>query len=110
VVNPDGAANQVEGGAVQAVSLALKEAVTFDARTVTSTTWDNYPILRFSEVPAVEVRLLDRPDEPPLGVGECATGPVVAAIANAIHDALGVRIRHMPFTADAIARAMDEPE
>jgi CO/xanthine dehydrogenase Mo-binding subunit len=110
VVNPDGAANQVEGGAVQAVSLALKEAVTFDSRTVTSTSWETYPILRFSEVPAVEVRLLDRPDQPPLGVGECATGPVVAAVANAIHDALGVRVRHMPFTAETIARAMDEHE
>jgi CO/xanthine dehydrogenase Mo-binding subunit len=107
VVNPDGTANQVEGGAVQAVSLALKEAVTFDARRVTSTSWDSYPILRFSEVPAVEIRLLERPEQPPVGVGECATAPVVAAIANAIHDALGVRVRHMPFTSEAIAQAMD---
>ncbi len=103
VVNPDGATNQIEGGAVQAVSIALKEAVTFDSRAVTSDTWDTYPILRFSEVPAVEVRLVGRPDGPPLGVGECATGPTVAAIAIAIHRALGVRIRRMPFTAESIA-------
>ncbi len=92
---------------MQAVSLALKEAVTFNAQTITSDSWDSYPILRFSEVPPVEVQLIDRPDEPPLGVGECATGPVVAAIANAIHDALGVRVRHLPFTAETIARAME---
>jgi CO/xanthine dehydrogenase Mo-binding subunit len=106
VVNPDGVANQLEGGAVQAVSLALKEQVTFDRRRITSDSWETYPILRFSEVPAVEVRLLDRPEMPPLGAGECATGPVVAAIANAIHDALGVRMRDLPFTAARIAQAM----
>ncbi|WP_426955829.1 molybdopterin cofactor-binding domain-containing protein [Muricoccus radiodurans] len=105
VVNPEGAAHQIEGGAVQAVSIALKEAVTFDARAVTSNSWDGYPILRFSEVPEAEVRLIARPEERPLGVGECATGPTVAAIANAIHDALGVRVRRMPFTVEAIAAA-----
>ena len=106
VVNPEGAAHQVEGGAVQAVSIALKEAVTFDARHVTSNTWDTYPILRFSEVPAVTVELIPHPEAPPLGVGECATGPTVAAIANAIHDALGVRVRSLPFTPDSVAAAM----
>lgn len=106
VVNPEGAAHQIEGGAVQAVSVALKERVTFDGRAVTSNTWDSYPILRFSEVPAVAVRLMARPEAPPLGTGECATGPTVAAIANAIHDALGVRVRTLPFTADNIAAAM----
>jgi len=108
VVNPEGAAHQIEGGAVQAVSVALKEEVTFDARAITSNSWDAYPILRFSEVPAVEVRLIDRPEAPPLGTGECATGPTVAAIANAIHDALGVRVRTLPFTPDNIAAAMEE--
>jgi CO/xanthine dehydrogenase Mo-binding subunit len=106
VVNPEGAAHQIEGGAVQAVSIALKEAVTFDSRAVTSNSWETYPILRFSEVPEVEVKLVPRPEQPPLGVGECSTGPTVAAVANAIHDALGVRVRSLPFTADAIAAAM----
>ena len=107
VINPDGAANQIEGGAVQACSFALKEAVTFDARGITSNTWESYPILRFEEVPSVEVRLLSRPDMPPMGTGECSTGPTVAAIANAIHDALGVRARTMPFTAEQLARDME---
>jgi CO/xanthine dehydrogenase Mo-binding subunit len=107
VINPEGAAHQIEGGAVQAVSVALKERVRFDRRRVTSESWETYPILRFSEVPRVELRLLPRPDETPLGVGECSTGPTVAAIANAIHDALGVRVRTMPFTAEAIAAAAD---
>ncbi|PZW39423.1 molybdopterin-binding aldehyde dehydrogenase-like protein [Humitalea rosea] len=106
VVNPEGAAHQIEGGAVQAVSFALKEAVTFDARSITSNGWEAYPILRFSEVPAVRVQLMPRAEQPPLGVGECATGPTVAAIANAIHDALGVRVRSLPFTADAIAASI----
>jgi CO/xanthine dehydrogenase Mo-binding subunit len=108
VINPDGAANQIEGGAVQACSFALKEAVTFNARGITSNTWESYPILRFEEVPAVEVKLLSRPDMPPMGTGECSTGPTVAAIANAIHDALGIRARTMPFTADQLARDMED--
>ncbi|WP_188898838.1 xanthine dehydrogenase family protein molybdopterin-binding subunit [Caldovatus sediminis] len=106
-INPDGVANQVEGGALHGVSMALKEAVRFDRRRVTSDSWETYPILRFSEVPAVEVRLLQRPDEPPLGAGECALAPTVAALAGAIRDALGVRVRAMPFTAENIAAAMD---
>jgi CO/xanthine dehydrogenase Mo-binding subunit len=108
VINPDGAANQIEGGAVQACSFALKEAVTFDARRITSNTWESYPILRFDEVPKVEVRLLSRPEMPPMGTGECSTGPTVAAIAIAIHDALGARARTMPFTAEQLARDMEE--
>jgi CO/xanthine dehydrogenase Mo-binding subunit len=106
VINPDGAANQLEGGAVQACSLALKEEVRFDRRGITSASWEGDPILRFSEVPEVEVRLLDRRESPPLGAGECATGPTVAAIANAIHAALGVRPRRLPFTPDNIAAAV----
>ncbi len=108
VINPEGAAHQLEGGAVQACSIALKEEVRFDRRTVTSTGWETYPILRFSEVPQVEVRLLDRPDLPPLGAGECATGPTIAAIANAIHDALGVWPRRLPFTPDHITAEMEQ--
>lgn len=106
-INPDGVANQVEGGAIHGASMALKEAVRFDRRRVTSDSWETYPILRFSEVPAVEVRLLHRPDQPPLGAGECALAPTVAALAGAIRDALGVRVRAMPFTPENIAAAMD---
>lgn len=98
IVNPDGTANQLEGGAIHATSQALLEAVRFDRRRVTSDSWAAYPILRFSDVPKVEVRLIDRPSEPPLGAGEPSFGPTVAALAHAIHDALGVRPRKMPFT------------
>jgi CO/xanthine dehydrogenase Mo-binding subunit len=103
VINPEGAAHQIEGGAVQACSFALKEEVRFDRRQVLSCNWEEYPILRFSEVPSVEVRLLAPAGTPPLGVGECATGPTVAAIANAVHDAVGVRPTTMPFTAANLA-------
>lgn len=103
VINPDGAANQIEGGAIQAVSIALKERVRFDSRRILSDSWDTYPILRFPEVPEVQVVLMDRREEPPLGAGEAALGPVVGAIANAIAAALGVRPRRMPFTAEILA-------
>lgn len=96
VINPDGAANQIEGGAIQATSWTLKERVRFSRSTVTSDTWEAYPILRFSEVPDVEVEFVDDGSNPPLGVGECAQGPTAAAIANAVCDALGVRIRTLP--------------
>ncbi|MBU8541271.1 xanthine dehydrogenase family protein molybdopterin-binding subunit [Falsiroseomonas tokyonensis] len=108
VINPDGTLNQIEGGAIQATSLCLLEAVRHDARNVTSTGWEDYPILRFSEVPRVEVALVARPEAPPLGAGECSMGPVIGAIANAIGDALGVRPRHWPFTPENIARAMED--
>ena len=107
VVNPDGAANQLEGGAIHATSQALKEAVRFDRRRVTSDGWNAYPILRFSEVPAVQVRLMERPEASPLGAGEPAFGPTVAALANAIQDSLGVRPRAMPFTPENLAAAME---
>ena len=107
VINPDGALNQLEGGAVQATSMCLLEAVRHDARRITSDAWDSYPILRFSEVPMVEARLIARPEAPPLGAGEASLGPVIAAIANAIADALDVRVTRWPFTPDNIARAMD---
>lgn len=105
VINPDGVANQYEGGAIHGVSMALKEQVAFDGRAVTSDSWETYPILRFSEVPSVETLLIPRPDQPPLGAGEASLAPAVAAIANAIHDALGIRPRSMPFTPETLARA-----
>ncbi len=105
VVNPDGVANQIEGGAVQAASWTLKEAVRFDRTRVTSDAWETYPILRFSAVPAVEVEILDRPEEASSGAGEAALGPTAAAIGNAVFDALGVRVRDLPITAERIVAA-----
>ena len=105
VINPDGAANQVEGGAIQACSFALKESVQFNSEKILSNTWDAYPILRFNEVPNVETSFINNQHFSPLGVGECSVGPTVAALANAIHDALGVRVRDMPFTVENIANA-----
>lgn len=106
VVNPDGAANQIEGGAIQATSWTVKERVRFDPFTVTSTDWETYPILRFSEVPDVDVVLLSGDGNPSLGVGECAQGPCAAAIANAVDDAIGVRVRRLPLTPGQIVAAM----
>ena len=105
VVHPDGVKNQIEGGATQTVSWVLKEAVQFDRTRVTSDHWGAYPILRFSEVPAIEVALLDRPQEPSLGAGEPTHGPLAAAIGNALFDAVGVRVREMPLTRDRVRRA-----
>ena len=105
IINPDGAVNQIEGGAIQACSFALKESVQFNTQKVFSDNWDSYPILRFGEVPNVEVAMIKNQDLPALGVGECSLGPTVAALANAIHNALGVRIRDMPFSAENIAKA-----
>ena len=105
VINPDGVANQMEGGAIQATSWTLKEAVRFDRTQVTSGTWETYPILRFSEVPQVEVEIVSRPTEPPLGAGEATMGPTAAAIANAVYDALGVRVRDLPITRERIIAA-----
>jgi CO/xanthine dehydrogenase Mo-binding subunit len=106
-INPDGVINQIEGGAIQATSWVLKERVRFDRQRITSTNWTEYPILRFSEVPDIEVELIQRPETDPVGAGEAAHGPVTAAIANAVFDALGVRVRHLPFTRDSLIAAME---
>jgi CO/xanthine dehydrogenase Mo-binding subunit len=106
VVNPDGVTNQLEGGAIQAVSWTTLEQVHFDRAQVTSQDWETYPILRFEQVPAVDVVLLNRPELPTLGSGEMTAGPTAAAIGNALADALGVRVRSLPLTPDAIVAAM----
>jgi len=107
IVNPDGVRNQIEGNVVQAISRTLKEAVRFDNTRVTSLDWSTYPILRFSEIPdAIDIELIDRPDEPSLGAGEAATSPIPPAIANAIFDALGVRVRDVPFTPERVRVAV----
>jgi CO/xanthine dehydrogenase Mo-binding subunit len=106
VINPDGVINQVEGGAIQGASWALKEAVRFDRERVTSDSWESYPILAFSEVPEVVVEIVNRPETPTFGAGEVVQGPVGAAIANAVYDALGVRVRSLPLTAERIRAAL----
>jgi CO/xanthine dehydrogenase Mo-binding subunit len=106
VVNPNGVINQIEGGIVQATSWTLKEAVRFDSNFVTSRDWDAYPILTFAETPRVEVQLIDRPGEISKGAGEGAQGPTGAAIANALHNAIGVRERELPLTRERIMQAI----
>ncbi|MDX1433928.1 MAG: molybdopterin cofactor-binding domain-containing protein [Gammaproteobacteria bacterium] len=105
VVDPDGLEAQLEGGVIQAASWTLYEEVGFDASGITSRDWESYPILRFDDVPDIETVLIDRPGEGFLGAGEASCVPVAAAIANAIHDATGLRLRRIPFTPDAIRAA-----
>jgi len=106
IVNPDGLRNQVEGNIMQTLSRTLHEEVTFDKSRVTSVDWVRYPILTFPEAPVVQVALIDRPEEPSYGAGEAASAPVAAAVANAIFDATGVRMRTVPFTADRVKAAL----
>jgi len=108
VINPDGVINQVEGGAVQSASWALRERVSFDRTRVTSVNWDTYPILRFTEVPQVEAVIVAAPDQRETGAGEVAQGPVAGAIGNAVADAVGVRVRDLPLTREQVARAIEE--
>ena len=97
VVNPDGLSNQLEGGFVQAASWTLYEAVRHDGRGITSVDWDSYPILRFPAAPKIETVILNRREQPWLGAGEAAQNPTPAAIANAIYDSCGIRLREIPF-------------
>jgi CO/xanthine dehydrogenase Mo-binding subunit len=106
VIDPSGLANQLEGGVVQSASWTLKEKVAFDDTRITSDAWESYPIITFPEVPPIELVLLDRPELPPLGAGEAAQGPTAAAIANAIHAAIGVRVRDLPLTPSRIRDAV----
>jgi len=106
IVNPDGARNQIEGGMIMAASWTLKEQVKFGGPGIASTTWDDYPILRFDEVPPVEIELLNTRDPRPYGVGELSQGAAMAAIANAVAHALGARVRELPLTREKIAAAL----
>ena len=106
IINPDGLRNQIEGGIIQATSWTLKEAIRFDRRRILTESWADYDILRFPEVPAVDIVLLDHADERALGAGEASTGPMAGAIANAIFNATGARVRSMPLTAAKIAAAL----
>jgi len=110
VVNPDAVRNQIEGGIIQSTSRALMEEVTFDRARITSLDWLSYPIMRFDEIPdAVEIVLVDRPDLPPMRVGEPASESAWPGIANAIYDAIGVRMRQMPFTPARVLQALNSP-
>jgi nicotinate dehydrogenase subunit B len=106
IINPDGLRNQIEGNVIQATSRSLKEEVKFDGSMVTGLDWTSYPILRFPEIPEVVVELINRPDQPAVGAGEATTSAIPAAIANAIFDATGARLRAVPFTPDRLKVAL----
>jgi CO/xanthine dehydrogenase Mo-binding subunit len=108
VVNPDGVRNQVEGGIVQTISRTLMEEVKFDRQKVTSLDWASYPILRFTQVPAIHVNLIDRPEKPTWGAGEMTATVIPGAISNAVFDATGVRLRSVPFLPAKVLEAMKE--
>jgi nicotinate dehydrogenase subunit B len=105
IVNPDGVRNQIEGNVIQTVSRTLKEELTFDRGRVTSLDWASYPILTFAEVPEIEIELIDRPKEKPWGAGEPSAAVIPSAISNAVFDALGVRLRTVPFTPERVKAA-----
>jgi CO/xanthine dehydrogenase Mo-binding subunit len=105
IINPDGLKNQIEGNVIQSLSRALKEEVKFDEMRIQSVDWDTYPILKFSEAPDVDIVLIDRPDQPALGAGEPSTVTTAAAVANAIFDAAGIRLRQIPFTPERVKSA-----
>jgi nicotinate dehydrogenase subunit B len=105
VVNPDGVVNQIEGGIIQSASWVLKEQVRFDDG-VSSIDWETYPVLKFSEVPQIDVELINTRAQAPLGVGEVAAGPTAAAIGNAVSHALGARIRDLPLTRERVMAAL----
>jgi CO/xanthine dehydrogenase Mo-binding subunit len=106
IINPDGLRNQIEGNIVQTVSRTLLEDLQWDASRVTSLDWKSYPILTFPDVPEVVIDLIDRPNERPWGAGEPAAAVVPSAIANAIYDAVGARMRSVPFTPDKVTAAL----
>jgi nicotinate dehydrogenase subunit B len=108
IVNPDGVTNQVEGNILQGVSRSLYEEVIFDQNGVTSLDWASYPTLKFSDVPEIDIVLINRPEMAPLGAGEPSIVPIPAAIANAIYDAVGVRLREGPFTPKRVLAALQK--
>jgi CO/xanthine dehydrogenase Mo-binding subunit len=106
VIAPDGAKNQLEGGIIQGASFVMREQVRFEAGRVATQSWDDYPILRFSDVPEIEIELIENPNEPTLGLGEASVGPTGAAIGNALARALGKRVRDLPLTRDKIVATL----
>ncbi|HXF65829.1 MAG TPA: molybdopterin cofactor-binding domain-containing protein [Burkholderiales bacterium] len=106
IINPDGLKNQIEGNVVQTVSRTLIEDLQWNRSMVTSLDWKSYPILTFPDVPEVVIDLIDRPNERPWGAGEPTAAVVPSAISNAVYDALGVRLRSVPFTPEKVLAAL----
>ena len=106
MINPDNVQAQLEGNIIQTLSRALHEEIVYDHDRVTTVDWSSYPILKFPEVPTLEFELIQRLDQPPLGAGEAASTPVAAALANAVFDATGVRLRAVPFRAERVKAAL----
>jgi CO/xanthine dehydrogenase Mo-binding subunit len=105
IVNPDGVRAQIEGGIIQSASWTLKEQVRFSPAEILSRDWSSYPILKFDEIPDIHVEIVNRPEQPSLGLGEAAQGPTAAAIANAVFHATGRRLRDIPLTLEETTRA-----
>ena len=106
IINPDGLKNQLDGNVIQTMSRTLMEELTFDRSHVTSLDWESYRILKFPEMPDIAYDLIDRPNEKPWGVGEPAAAVIPAAISSAVYDAIGVRLRSVPFTPAKVKEAM----
>jgi CO/xanthine dehydrogenase Mo-binding subunit len=106
IINPDGVRSQVEGSILQTLSRVLMEEIKFDRSRVTTVDWSSYPILRFSQAPKLKIALIDRPTERPVGAGEASCAPVGAALGNAVFDAIGVRLRTVPFTPERVKAAL----
>ncbi|MEK1896859.1 MAG: molybdopterin cofactor-binding domain-containing protein [Rhizobium sp.] len=107
MINPDGVRHQIHGNIIQSTSRVLKEKVEFSSTAVQSKEWGGYPLITFPEVPAIDVLMLPRQDEPPLGVGESASVPSASAIANAVYDATGIRFRELPLTPELVLAALN---
>jgi CO/xanthine dehydrogenase Mo-binding subunit len=105
IINPDGLKNQIEGNVMQTASRTLKEELKFSRSAVSSVDWASYPILTFPEIPEIVIDLIDRPNAPPWGAGEPSAAVVPSAISNAVFDAIGVRLRSVPFTPDKVKAA-----
>ncbi|HEX5019553.1 MAG TPA: molybdopterin cofactor-binding domain-containing protein [Candidatus Binatia bacterium] len=108
IINPDGLKNQIEGNIIQGVSRTLLEEVKFDSTGIKTLDWSTYPILRFPDVPEIDIVLINRPEMPALGGGEPSSAPIAAAIANAIFDAVGVRLREAPFVPERVLAGMQK--
>jgi CO/xanthine dehydrogenase Mo-binding subunit len=106
IINPDALKAQIEGNILQTLSRTLFEEVAFDRSRVTSVDWSTYPILTFPDAPQILIDLVSRPQEPPLGAGEASATPVPAALANAVFDAAGIRLRTVPFTRQRVKAAL----
>jgi CO/xanthine dehydrogenase Mo-binding subunit len=106
IIDPDGVTQQLEGGLIQAASWTLYESVAYDENGIISKDWENYPIMRFDNIPNIKTVLINQPTQPFLGCGETVAGPTAAAISNALFNAIRIRLRRMPFTPDAIQKKL----